>query len=631
MQRTDAETAAAVAAVNRSPIFEHVSLKYVRQLVAGAEVVVREAGEYLFREGDPADAFYIVESGVVRTWVSRPAGAGRTRQTMLRELHAGSCLGEVELAFQEPCQCTALVQRRARLWRVRKAQFAELMDVTPFRLAICGVDFEGARLREVAAAQDRVNAELIVVRPPGRPDFPLGRLIELMAQAQAGEYRDRVVVVRPTAGEPRAGGAPARPGGPSVAEVPVVEVPAMPDDLRRGDLWARLVPDYDFVFVDLSGCPEPARRGWYAAADRVVHVLEDPQAVDPPPDGVRYQPVVLIPPGGFPGAPAAPPALPVGAVRVRLDLRRLAQRGGDFAQLTADDPNRAALLRLVRGISDRTVGLALGGGGAWGFAHVALIRALHQRKVPIDIISGSSFGAVVGAFYAADGLAGLDLLEREVGPQLRRALPRAYLDSGAIERVVGRHLGGWLEDLDTVLLPCVTSVQDARLHVYRQTTIARGVRASGSFPLVFPATLGHLSPDRRPARFVDGGIASNVPDSVLIEEGADLVVASNVVPPPPPLRKPLPDHPKGPLRTWFREFEPRSRVVDMLRSAFILMHAASVSDAHLADVLFNAPYVEWMPWQFDRGTQIIAEVQAAAAEAAQEVEGRWTARKRLVN
>ena len=70
----------------------------------------------------------------------------------------------------------------------------------------------------------------------------------------------------------------------------------------------------------------------------------------------------------------------------------------------------AGLQRLCRALTDRTVGLALGGGGAWGYAHVALIREIAKRGVPIDMVAGYSFGALVGAYYCSKGLAGLETL-----------------------------------------------------------------------------------------------------------------------------------------------------------------------------------------------------------------------------
>ncbi len=66
--------------------------------------------------------------------------------------------------------------------------------------------------------------------------------------------------------------------------------------------------------------------------------------------------------------------------------------------------------RLGRMIRGRTVGVALGGGGAWGFSHISLLRQLIDQGLPIDYISGTSFGSLVAGLYAAGGLPALEKL-----------------------------------------------------------------------------------------------------------------------------------------------------------------------------------------------------------------------------
>src|SRR5205085_5687168 len=64
------------------------------------------------------------------------------------------------------------------------------------------------------------------------------------------------------------------------------------------------------------------------------------------------------------------------------------------------DPAKPALERLARAIARRRVGVALGGGAAWGLAHIALLRGLERARIPVDLLVGVSAGSLVGAFYA---------------------------------------------------------------------------------------------------------------------------------------------------------------------------------------------------------------------------------------
>src|SRR5262249_17060623 len=88
-------------------------------------------------------------------------------------------------------------------------------------------------------------------------------------------------------------------------------------------------------------------------------------------------------------------------------------RGGVGELVRPNAPRSAlgrAFARLARVVNGHTVGLALGGGGAWGYSHVALLRNLEDQGGPIDYIAGTSFGAVVGGLYAVGGMRALDQL-----------------------------------------------------------------------------------------------------------------------------------------------------------------------------------------------------------------------------
>lgn len=75
--------------------------------------------------------------------------------------------------------------------------------------------------------------------------------------------------------------------------------------------------------------------------------------------------------------------------------------GASFEPASTTSAVGRALQSLGRAVLGRSVGVALGGGGAWGIAHVALLRRLAEAKIPVDYVSGSSFGLVVGAIYCA--------------------------------------------------------------------------------------------------------------------------------------------------------------------------------------------------------------------------------------
>jgi predicted acylesterase/phospholipase RssA len=376
------------------------------------------------------------------------------------------------------------------------------------------------------------------------------------------------------------------------------------------------------------------------ARGKVVLLSRDPLAQNLP-EPLRAVPVssaALL--GGPPraaGPPQAPRArlVPAGAARLRLDLEPLATlERPEERRLEALPPaTRATLSRWGRILTDRTVGVALGGGGAWGFAHLTLIRHMHAAGVPIDMISGSSFGALVGAFYCHAGLDGLDQLLR-LGREANRAVAASWLSSRALARFVDEQLGGArLEDLEVPLFPVVTDLASSTQDVVWSGTLGQGVRASGAFPGMYtPVTGGGV-------HWVDGGFVNNVPASVLLEEGADLIVASNIVAAPAPAPPPEPLF-GGDLGRLLHELNPIQRALDLVRAGFVLMHTAGARESDLADVAYESDPVElplherrslrdrilrgWIPfWDFTAGPHVAEKATAKVLIAVDQIKGRW--------
>ncbi len=247
---------------------------------------------------------------------------------------------------------------------------------------------------------------------------------------------------------------------------------------------------------------------------------------------------------------------------------------GDLAGLLdMRRPFGRAVARLVRVLTGRTVGVALGGGGALGFAHIGLLRALHEAEIPVDYLAGVSFGSVVGAAYAAGGLELCDELIRR-----RRAV--RYLALGAMATL--RPFRVWLDRLtdgqplgstEIPYFPVAYDLATRSELVITRGTVADGMEASSSFPGLFPTL------KRGVHRIVDGGIINNVPASVVWDAGANFIIASNIVPPNPISRSPGGSIP-GVGRI-------RDRADDLLTSIYTLLSQTGRDRATLADHVFD--------------------------------------------
>jgi NTE family protein len=224
-----------------------------------------------------------------------------------------------------------------------------------------------------------------------------------------------------------------------------------------------------------------------------------------------------------------------------------------------------SLLLFVPLLVARTrVGLALSGGGARGFAHLGVLRALEEADVPIDLIVGTSMGAVVGGLYASGyTLDELESIARStdwsdifLDRPSRRNLFLAQKETNA-RHILAIRFRGWMPEVPNALATGqklndllfhlamtapyrpITSFDDLRIPfraiatdivtgqriVFRQGDLCEALRASVSMPLIFaPFQLDTLE-------LVDGGVLENIPVKTAREEGATFVIAVDVTTP----------------------------------------------------------------------------------------------------
>jgi NTE family protein len=183
-------------------------------------------------------------------------------------------------------------------------------------------------------------------------------------------------------------------------------------------------------------------------------------------------------------------------------------------------------------MSRKKVGLALGGGAARGLAHIGVLEVLEREGIPIDMIAGTSMGAVVGAFYAYTK--DLDLMKNlavEFGLKRLRlftdlTLPRTGLLSwkrveDSLKGVIG---GVKFEDLKIPFTCVAVDIDNGEEVILNRGSVWEAARASATIPVI-------LSLKQYQGRYlVDGGILDPVPVSAVKKMGADFIIAVNVIP-----------------------------------------------------------------------------------------------------
>lgn len=243
-----------------------------------------------------------------------------------------------------------------------------------------------------------------------------------------------------------------------------------------------------------------------AHADALIHLLDDAAPGAPPPRLATAAPQAIARPEHL---------VVVGSARA--GARPLAGRGARAQALRPSArvhhvESPACLARVARIAVGRSVNLVLSGGGARGFAHLGAIRALREAGLPIDVVTGSSIGAVIAA-GVAHGWRDDEMAERyraafvDRRPLTDYTIPFVALLAGRrVTRLLREYFGE--VDISDLALPffCTgTDLTTARSVVFDSGTLWQRLRAAIAIPGLLPPVFedGQV--------YVDGGVIDNLP------------------------------------------------------------------------------------------------------------------------
>jgi NTE family protein len=500
-------------ALRRSDLFASLSAEAMTALQAQLTPVTLMSGEVLFKEGEPSDSLYIVISGRLRV-VSRAADDQSER--LVADLGHGEIVGEMGLVCDEP--------RSATVVAIRDTNLAKLSESGLNKLAATSAQpFYSAIIRQLASRLKNETAGIRTRKPTARclavvglsEDVPIGAFTDSLTNALAktgAVLRLNSERVDSLFGVP---GAAQSMGGDDVqarfvdwlngkeTRYSKLVYEADPSNsawtarcLRQADLIlvvARARADYleaGSQAVDLWGIGEASKK------TRILVIVHNDG--NTPPKGTREWTLRI---------PAA------HHFHIRMNTER------DFARLT-------------RFLNDRSVGLALGGGFARGIGHIGVIRAMRELDIPIDMVGGTSMGAVIAAECAFewDYQKMLELTCKYSAESMQRdyTLPVVSFLTG---RKVSQALMdfGANKDIEDMWLPyfCVSAnLTRAEGKVHLSGNVSRSVIASSRAPGVFPPVTWDNE------LLFDGGLVDVVPSDVtrdLVGQGTVISVAASPI------------------------------------------------------------------------------------------------------
>ena len=234
--------------------------------------------------------------------------------------------------------------------------------------------------------------------------------------------------------------------------------------------------------------------------------------------------------------------------------------------------------RLVRGAS---VGLALGGGGAFGFMHAGLVCALDEHGFEVDVVAGVSFGSLVGALLVSGGVEHVTRVKEMWGGLMARSAMGILFENTFADYVDGKLNRQKIRETEIPLYPVGADVSLMEPFVLTRGTLGEAVQSASSVPgLLRPFNTGK----KRSRRIVDGVVVDNVPAVVAWQAGADFVLGSNVV----PVEDKASFLKKVRRKLSFFPLEPLLRFDDGIRSLYHMGGQMGRDRARLADMLFDS-------------------------------------------
>ena len=569
-----------------------------------------EAGEMLFRAGDPGDSLYVVISGRMQVIAEDQDGQAR----LLVEVGRGEMLGEMAILTGEP--------RNASVRAARDSELVCLKQEDLFALARQNLQV----LVQVSAMSiQRLNRELAGVRraPGSLLTFALLPCdAEVPIEAFGRQLSDILCGLGSTACLTSSQLDEAIEPGASQAAL---------DDPRNPDIvswWTEIETSHRYVIYLAEAHNSQWSRRCIRQADRVV--LVGRAGANPQPAACE---TALL--AEWTKLHRAQQTL-AGRNADDVELVLLHASGADIAGATAPwlAPRRLSahhhvrldslpdFERLARRLVGRDLGVVLSGGGARGFGHIGVLRALREMNIAVDRVGGTSMGALMGAAFARgmDDRELVDLVQR-IGARehlLDRTLPIiSFYATRKITNLIQNLSGGLnIEDLwlPYFCISCNLSKGSQMVHTRGPAWLA--VRASMAAMPIFTPILheGDL--------LVDGGFLNNLPVDVMRHQfGSAAVLGIDCSPLSPKTQ----EYDFGPsisgweaLRYQMQPRAQRKGPPTLLRGLTQIMDTNGIYRQQFtkgdADLIVRLPARGWGMLDFDRGAEIIEASYQAACE-----------------
>ncbi len=594
-----------------STLFGGLDAAALDHVLGAMEWFVVGGGETLLRVGDPGDALYIVVAGRLSVVLHLPG----KKEVVVRELGRTFTVGEMALVTGAPRKATVRALRDTQVGRLSRESFDQLVELNPkLAMRLTRVLAGWVDPKHQAARSSLAPSTVAVIPLPGTASLDV--VAQLEQQLTGTLLHLDAARVDATFG----------PGTAHAASGTDKE-PALAAWLNEQEALYGLV-----VYETDADLTSPWTRRCMRQADRVLVVASDSSRADD-----REVAAAL----------AQIDALGGTAPRELILVRRAGagdpwgtgewlKRGRFVRHHHVRDKRPTEWARLGRHLTGTSLGLVLGGGGARGFAHLGVIRALREARIEVDLVGGTSMGAFISAQVAC-GFDHRTMIEQNkrmwigLQPLWELTVPVVSLLGGqraiqGLKEVFGERA---IEDLPLDYYCVSTNLTRGEAVVHRTGALGRAVLASFSIPGVAPPVVegGDL--------LVDGAVLNILPTDVMRAAESANIVAVDVSPledfsvDARHLQSPSPVQFLGDRLNLFRAGRKFPSIMH------ILERAAMLSSAHISKaerLIEEIRYIDPPVSKFDTfAMKSIAEIEQLGYEAAVKQISTWTKREPTVS
>jgi len=620
------------------PLFAGLSGAELNIIKERSAAVEYKKGETIYSEGSPPSAFYCVILGRVVIHTQGQHGD----KTILEYLHRGKYFGIISLLTNEPHSVTAQALNDCLILTINKADFDFILNKIP-RLAIDLSQTLSRRLKRKDIHQKTIFESTVLsvfssYSQAGKTVYALNLALSLKKETH------KSVFIMDIAPEGKIHSLPQRLGcsdyrvldlsspeadNPGIAKefiirdrfgIDLICLHYKPEDepcvKKVVAILSLLVNDYHYIIFDLPSLMDRSIFSILNQSD-LIQILTSPEPVDLKrthnlierlKSDYNFQEEkikIIINEYKFSKLGHRQQEEMLG-YSIFATLPRIDFEAAEKIILEEPQSEYAkAIRRIARQVGDCLVGLVLGVGVGYGFCHIGVLKVIEEEKIPIDIIVGSSVGALIASLWAT-GKSSSEILEitrefrepKHIWNLVDLTIPRlGFIKGNKLYGFFKKHLGNkTFYDTRLPLKIIASDVKRKEPKVFDSGLLADAVMASCSMPGVFtPFKL-------KGEMLFDGGVINPLPTEPLLKMGVKKIIAINVTPSredvmrqyerikqqvtvtlPEALRK----------KRWFslkQHFKEsfRANILDIIFSSIeILQSEVAQKEAQLADVVLH--------------------------------------------